>query len=97
MGCFIERCGSKQKEPKPSNFLEIIICYVNQDAYNKVREFLKYTKSHLKGILTGIKFENINDIIIRYYNPSGKIIDLYQGKNLKQNDYPEIISKIINE
>ena len=71
MGWFIERCGSKKKEPKPINYLEITICYVNQEAYNKVREFLNYTKNNLKGILTGIKFENINDIIIRYYNPQG--------------------------
>ena len=97
MGWFIERCGSKEKEQKRTNYLEIIISYINQEAYNKVREFLKYTKNSLKGVLTGIKFENINDIIIRYYNPSGKIIELYQGKDLEKDKYSEIISKIITE
>ena len=93
-----QACGPKECDrATPSNYLEVIVSSANKYAIAQVEKFLKYIEKNFNGVQKGVKHANINNIRIRYYNPSGKMDELYQGTDLDEDKYSSIVSQIKNE
>ena len=80
-----------------SESLEVIVSSANKNAITQVKKFLQYIEKNFNGVQKGVKHANINDIRVRYYNPSGKMDELYQGTDLNEDKYSSIVSQIKNE
>ena len=92
-----EACSPKQCDRvTPSNYLEVIVSSANKYAITQVEKFLQYIEKNFNGVSKGVKHANINDIRVRYYNPSGKLNELYQGTDLNEENYSSIVSQIRN-
>ena len=57
---------------------------------------MQYVEQKVSGLLKDVNYANIENIQIRYYNNSGKINELYQGNDLTEDKYENIISQIKN-
>ena len=55
---------------------------------------MKYTEQRFIGLQKGVKYINIDDIRIRYYNIARIMKDIYQGNDLSEDKYEYILSKI---
>ena len=78
----------------PSNYLEILVSSENKDANIQIEKFMKYTEQRFIGLQKGVKYINIDDIRIRYYNIARIMKDIYQGNDLSEDKYEYILSKI---
>lgn len=90
-------CSSKEcQRATPTNYLQILVSSGNQEAITQIKKFMQYVEQKVSGLLKDVKYANIKNIQIRYYNNSGKINELYQGNDLTEDKYENIISQIKN-
>ena len=90
-------CSSKEcQRATPTNYLQILVSSGNQEAITQIKKFLQYVEQKVSGLLKDVNYANIKNIQIRYYNNSGKINELYQGNDLTEDKYENIISQIKN-
>ena len=90
-------CSSKEcQRATPTNYLQILVSSGNQEAITQIKKFMQYVEQKVSGLLKDVKYANIRNIQIRYYNNSGKINELYQGNDLTEDKYENIISQIKN-
>ena len=90
-------CSSKEcQRATPTNYLQILVSSGNQEAITQIKKFMQYVEQRVSGLLKDVNYANIKNIQIRYYNNSGKINELYQGNDLTEDKYENIISQIKN-
>ena len=90
-------CSSKEcQRATPTNYLQILVSSGNQEAITQIKKFMQYVEQKVSGLLDDVNYANIKNIQIRYYNNSGKINELYQGNDLTEDKYENIISQIKN-
>ena len=90
-------CSSKEcQRATPTNYLQILVSSGNQEAITQIKKFMQYVDQKVSGLLKDVNYANIKNIQIRYYNNSGKINELYQGNDLTEDKYENIISQIKN-
>ena len=90
-------CSSKEcQRATPTNYLQILVSSGNQEAITQIKKFMQYVEQKVSGLLKDVNYANIKNIQIRYYNNSGKINELYQGNDLTEDKYENIISQIKN-
>ena len=90
-------CSSKEcQRATPTNYLQILVSSGNQEALTQIKKFMKYVEQKVSGLLKDVNYANIKNIQIRYYNDSGKLNELYQGNDLTEDKYENIISQIKN-
>ena len=96
MGWAIEEaCGSKEcSRATPTNYLEILLPSGNKEANIQIDKFIEYLDQIAKKTSRNVRYANITNIQIRYFNRSGKMKTLYKGSDLNEDEYDNIISKI---
>ena len=88
-------CSNKGCERStPTNYLEIYVSSSNKNAITQIGNFVQYIEKNSNGLKKDVKFININDIRIRYYDNTGKMKEIYQGNDLSEDKYENIISQI---
>ena len=90
-------CSSKEcQRATHTNYLQILVSSGNQEALTQIKKFMQYVEQKVSGLLKDVNYANIKNIQIRYYNESGKLNELYQGNDLTEDKYENIISQIKN-
>ena len=88
-------CGlNKDQKAIPSNYLEILVSSSNKNASTQGQNFIQYVEQNCKGLGKNMKFVNINNIRIRYYDNAGRMKEIYQGDDLTEDKYENIVSQI---
>ena len=96
MGWAIANACGLNDHPKaiPTNYLEIYVSSSNKNAFTQIENFVQYIEKNSNGLKKDVKFININDIRIRYYDNTGKMKEIYQGNDLSEDKYENIITQI---
>ena len=88
-------CSNKGCERStPTNYLEILVSSANQNAIAQIEKFMKYVEENISGLFKNVRYVNIKDIQIRYFDKAGKMNEVYKGEDLNEDKYENIISKI---
>ena len=78
----------------PTNYLEIFVSSGNKEAITQIEKFLKYLDQNVGGIFRNVRYANIKNIQIRYFNRAGKMNILYVGNELSEDKFENIKSQI---
>ena len=97
MGWVASACDSKNNGVNPRNYLEIYVSPNNNFGIYQVKKFMQYLDYNITGITKEMKVTDRNDIIIRFYDSTGKLIHLYEDIDLNEEKYGQIITKINKE
>ena len=90
-------CSKDHRANNPINYLEIYVSSDNQESITQIQKFMQYLNNNITGINKEMKYANIKDIIIRFYDGSGSLNHIYQGNDLNEERYDEIITKLNTE
>jgi hypothetical protein len=87
-------CPNNCKTVNYVNHLEVVVNQNNDDGIKQVEKFMNFINKNNVKTTKGIRYLSVNNIVIRYYNNSGQMKEIFKGIELKENNFEDIMKKI---